>query len=519
VRLNDFFPSPISFEPNILTPFVSVRPSIIIRFNIELLVDLINSDEKLNQQIILVEESSDSTIGVKFINYSQKILEFEPAQDLNPGSTYQVTVLKTIQSVEGREASANRSFVFTVSQTDVPQVELLEPANFTSTSSVGPFIWNPISVSTSGSTGTIFYRVELDDTIAFKSVASNGWSTLTTDSSAMPGVSLTPSKHYFWRVRGEFITSAGSSVGQWSDPFVWYYGTFLQPSPSTRQTYPDAVTFQVDATSGFENGLSNQLDFPSMVFILSGDIDPSTVTPDTVYMTRESVDGWPTSDKFRVTLNLSVTGRTLYIYPEDPIIVNSRYTLYITTGVGDYSGNYLQETVTRYFTSRYSPLYMGSNVLRANFGQFLIGIPDDILNFQIFRVSLDVNRHWILYYNPLIGGPTEEQVRAQTFLLSYAMERWVECETAVRLLTMKYYELLDTADSMKRLGDYQEQHGVNLLRSLEDEIKRQKQMALQWISEFSRHRARVRSTRKSERWPVWQKSTDYSWNSFRRDNI
>ena len=140
---------------------------------------------------------------------------------------------------------------------------------------------------------------------------------------------------------------------------------------------------------------------------------------------------------------------------------------------------------------------MGSNVLRANFGRFLINVPEDLLNFHIYRVSLDVNRHWILYYNPLIGGPTEEQVRSQVFLLSYAMERWVEHESAARILTMRYYELLDRVDTMKKLGDYTEEHGYHILKDIEDEIKRQKQLATAWISEFSRHRARVRSARVS----------------------
>jgi hypothetical protein len=519
MRLTDFFPAPINIEPNILTDFVSVRPTIMVQFNIELLVDLINSDQKLNQQVILVEESTDTTVPVSFIGYAQKILTFQPAQDLNPGSTYQVTILSTIQSEEGRQASANRSFVFLVSQSNIPGVTLLEPSNFTSTSTVPIFSWEGVNVATTGSTGTLLYRVELDSTIAFKSTSSVGWTTLTSATSAIPGVQLAPSNHYFWRARAEFYTASGSGAGQWSTPFVWYYGTFLQPSPSTRQSYPSAVTFSLLDNSGFQNGLSNQLAFPSMIYTFSGSIDPNTVTSDTVYMSRESVDGWPTSARFLVSLNLTVQGNSLVITTSDQIIPNSRYNLTISNTVADINGNNLVAPISVYFTSRYTPLYMGANVLRANFGKFIINTPEDLLNFHIFRVSLDVNRNWILYYNPLIGGPTEEQVRAQVFLLSYAMERWVEHESAARILNVRFYELLDVADSMKRLGDYQEEHGRNLLRQLEEEILQQKKLATQWIAEFSRHRARIRSTRVGEQWPIWQKSTDYSFQPFRRDNF
>ena len=517
MRQNDFFPSPVSFEPNILTPSVSVSPTILVRFNIELLEDLLNSDQKLNQLILLVEEHTDTTIPVTYLDYGNRILRFKPARDLNPGSVYQVTILGDIQSAQGRAAGANRSYTFKVSSTNVPKVELLEPASFTSTSTVGPFLWLPVAAS--GATGVLQYRVELDETIAFKSVVFAGWSTLTTETSAMPGVLLEASKHYFWRVRAELYTDAGSAVGEWSTPFVWYYGTFLQPSPSTRQTYPDPITFSVSPDSGFPNGLSNQASFPSMIFRFSVDIDPSTVTEQSVYLTREAVDGWPTPNKYYVSINRGVTGKVLEITSNEGIITNSRYTLHITTDVADVNGNHLEEEVTTYFTSRYIPLYMGSNVLRANFGRFLINVPEDLLNFHIYRVSLDVNRHWILYYNPLIGGPTEEQVRSQVFLLSYAMERWVEHESAARILTMRYYELLDRVDTMKKLGDYTEEHGYHILKDIEDEIKRQKQLATAWISEFSRHRARVRSARKSERWPMWHRNTDYSFQEFRRDKI
>jgi len=519
MRLTDFFPAPIYMEPNILTPYVGTQPQISVQFNIDLLVDLINSDEKLNQQIILVEESTDSTIPVHFISYQNRWLTFTPVEPLNPGSSYQVTILSTIQSSQGRTATANRSFVFVVSQSEIPQVTLLEPANYTSTSTVGPFSWSAISVSTTGGTGSLMYRVELDRTVAFQSVSSVGWSTLTTATSAMPGVYLNPGQHYFWRVRGEYYTDAGSGVGEWSDPFVWYYGTFLQPSPSTEQTYPQAVPFQINSWIGANSGLSNQSSYPPIMLQFSSPVDPNTVNSSTVYVTRESVDGWPDSSRTYPNINVTASGTMLYINITDNIVTNSRYVIWLNPPLADIYGNQLVAPWSAYFTSKYSPMYLGLNVLRANFGKFLINVPDDILNFQIYRVSLDVNRNWILYYNPLIGGPTETQVRGQVFIVGYAMERWVEHEAAVRVLTTRYYELLESVDQRKRLGDYEESQSSNLLKQLSDEIANQRKLATAWLAEFSRHRARPRTARKSSQWPVWQRSTDFSMQGMRRDSF
>jgi len=513
VDLSSFFPAVVSFSPNSLDQFVPVRPLIEVRFNTELLASAINTDAGLNQYVILVEEKTARTIPVTFVSYQNRILRFTSSQDLNPGMTYQVTILKEIQSDQGRTASANRSFAFTVSQSNIPQVVLLEPANFTSYSTIPAFSWSPVVVA---STGTLLYHVQLDTNLAFNSYQTQGWETWTPATSAIPSISLNPGQNYFWRVRAELTTSTASGVGAWSVPFVFYLGTFLQPSPSTAQTYPKAVPLAVDDRSSIPDGLSNQPQWPDIRIVFTSPIDPNTVS---VSLTQEYVDGWPRPGTLPVNISWSVTGNVLEIIPLDTIIPNSRYTIGLSPGICDTLGNQLGTYETRYFTSKYRPLYMSANVLRANFGRFLINVPDDLLNFQIYRVSLDVNREWILYYNPLVGGPTEEQVRNLEFLLTYAMERWVECESALRILTMRYYELLEVADETKRLSDYQESHGASILQDLRNEIDSLKKQSLKWISEFSRHRARINSARKSERWPLWQRNTDYSWAQYRRDKI
>lgn len=518
MNLTDYFPSIVSFEPNLTTESVSTLPIIKIRFNLELSLDQVSSDFNLNQLIILIEENSDSTTPVRFYDYQNRVLRIVPTVELNPGSMYQLTVLQDIVSDTGRTMGANKSFVFKVSPTDVPQVRLLIPANNTSVPTNSILVWNSVTTNVSGATGAVSYNIEIDNNITFNTVSQNGWSTSTTSTSALPGIALTQGQTYFWRVQASVTTIAGSTfVGQWSEPFCFYLGTFLQPSPSTRQTYPNVVSFKASQPDWI-NGESNLKDFPNLNITFSNPIDESTVTSDNVKLKKESVDGQPDSYKRDTLITFSVTGNVLYIQTAEAITPNTRYTLCLYN-LADIYGNVLIEPFERYFTSNYTPLYLGANVIRANFGRFLIGYPDDLINFHIFRVSLDVNRNWILYYTPMWGGPTETQVRSMQFILTYPMERWTEHESALRILSMRYYELLEKVDQMKRLGDYTEQHGHNILRDLQDEIHRQKQLSMQWWAEFSRHRARSRSTRESERWPLYGKNTDTSFQNQRRDSI
>lgn len=464
-----------------------------------------NTDALLNQLVFLVEENSNLTTPVSFISYNDRILTFTPSQDLTANSTYQITIKGEIQSAAGRTMGVNRSFVFKVSSAALNAPQPLLPPNYTSVENPPLFTWSPI-VSASGS---INYRIQVSDTIEFNSVYRSGWEAVVPTPNAAPGIPLESGKSYFWRVRAELTTinPTASAVGAWSTPFCFYLGTFLQPSPQTRETYPDAVPIQINYES-WEDGSSNLYDFPTMVYRFSSAIASGSVDSTTVYLTRESVDGYPSSQKFPVDISVSVNGNVLTITPNEGIVINSRYVLTIN-GIEDLNGNVFSK-VTRYFTSRYSPLYLGASVLRANFSQYLNSYPDDLLNFHIFRVSLDVNREYILYYSSMVGGPLEQTVRGMTFGLTYPMERWVEHETAVRLLTMRFYELLEKADESKRLGDYSESHGSSLLNNLQKEIQNQRALATKFISEFSRHRARTRNARRSERWPRWQSHTDYS---------
>ena len=506
MNTSSLFPTIVSFTPVITTENVTVRPQFFARFNLDMDYTQFNTDNLLNQLIFLVEENSAITTPVTFVSYNDKVLLFTPQSDLTANSTYQVTVRGEIQSADGRAMGTNRSFVFKVSSTSVGQPGLILPPNYTSVENPPLFTWT--TVSSTG--GTIQYRIQLDDSIEFNSVSREGWETVVPTANATPGIVLEDSRSYFWRVRAELstITASASSVGAWSEPYCFYLGTFLQPSPATRETYPDAVTFQIDYES-FDDGSSNLGGFPSMVYRFTTPIASGSVDGTTVYMTKEGVDGYPNSQKNGVNISTTVNGNTLTIVPGEGMATNMRYTLTIN-GIQDTSGNTLLKVV-RYFTSRYSPLYLGANVLRANFGQYLTTYPDDLLNFHIFRVSLDINREYILYYSSMVGGPLEGTVRNMTFGLTYPMERWVEHESAVRILTMRFYELMEKADESKKLGDYSESHGSGILDSIQKEIATQRTMATKFISEFSRHRARTRNARKSERWPRWQDfNTDYS---------
>jgi len=504
--LTTYYPTVVGYEPNLDTENVDTRPVISVRFSVDLDPSEINTNEGLARFVILTDESSETSVPVEYVSYSSCILSFQPSGYLTEGGSYQVTILRGIPSFDGRTMQFNRTFTFTVAANDVPQVTLLSPGDKTSHSTVPAFRWSPIVYDTEY---TVQYRIQVDTTTGFTTFDESGWTTLTTETSGLPDTALTQSLSYFWRVRAEIVSGDVTLEGDWSEVRTFYLGTALQPSPSVQQTYVESVPFQVD-TASIEYGLSNQTSFPSLVFTFTAAVDSSTAGA--VSFVRASVDGYPSSATTAVGGTVAVDGTTISIVPSESIIANTRYTVTFTTALTDTSGNALPQTYKMMFTSYYSPLYVGADVLRATFGGLLIDYPDDLLNFYAFRTSLDLNRFTLSERNP-----SEDSVRTAVVIIEYAMERWVEHKTAERMITMKYYELLETADSMRRLGDFTEQRGARVLGELEAARKREAAEAQYWFLQFSARGVKPRSVVKSGNWDPYNRHLDKSFRSFIRD--
>lgn len=509
-----FVPSVVQFSPTLSDSNVPPRPDIWVRFSTEIDPTTINTDVLLNQVTLLIEEASATSISVTFVSYEDRVLTFRPVRDLSPGKVYQMTVLGKIPTPVGRTLQLDRTWTFQIAPSVVGTASLLTPADSTAVAVNPLFTWTSVTVS---STGLLQYLIEVDQTLEFSSISSRGWSTLTTATSALPGPALTPGNTYFWRVTAVLTNLAGSVWGASTDPWAFYIGTFLQPSKSTEVLYPDANGFLIKFTS-FLNGLSNQSNWPSLQFDFSTVPDSGTINTDTVSFIKRAVDGDPTRIGGTVLYTWTLSGTLLTIFPQEPIFQNTRYTITFRSIFS--TGGVEISTTQYYFTSRYSPLYLGLEVLRANYPQFLMGYSDDFLNFHIYRSSLDVNRHYIRVFNPgWINAPSETTVRNQNVpTIAWGMERWVELDAGRRVLTEVLHDFLATSGRMRRLGNYEEENRAEVIRYLQAEIRRITQESTYWIAEFSKKRARPRTVRKDEYYPRWREGFDMSrWNRGRKE--
>lgn len=507
MNLSSFFPTIVDYIPNIETEEVDSIPLIQVRFSVELDKSAINSDETLANYVVLTEEGTEQTVALTFVDYSKRILSFKPATALTEGNYYRVTILRGVPSFDGRTMQFNHTFTFKVTANDIPAPTLVFPGNNTAHTTNPTFIWAPISYETDQ---VLNYHIQVDSNTSFTTVAANGWETVSSACSGLPASALTQDTSYFWRVRAELVSGDITFYGDWSKVRTFYLGTTEQPSKSVRQTYAEAAPFHLSASS-IDDGLSNQSSFPNLRFVFSSNIDASTVSA--VTFTKESVDGYPSLEKTAVDFSTTITNSVLDISINETIVQNYKYTITFDTTLTNTNGDALPEKVSIYFTSKYSPLYVAPIVLRANFGAFLINYPDDLLNFYLYRTSIELNR----YVLSADSNPTEDSLRTEVASVTAPMLRWVEHQTAAKLLTMRYYELLEDADSSRRLGDFQEQRGANILEELRAARKKEEQEALYWFSQFSLRRTKPISVVRSSRWNPQLKYDDMSSAHLNRD--
>jgi hypothetical protein len=482
-----YFPSIISFTPTLATTGVTTLPDLVAKFNME--VEATQFTDHLSEVVLLVSESSQEAIPLTYVSYLNKALTVQPASALTPGEAYQVTLSRNIVSVDGRGMGANRLYVFTVNSYDIPQVDLLTPADSTAVSDL-TFTWSGVTWS---GTGSIQYHVQLDVNTSFTTVATQGWETTTPLLTATVGTVLTTRIPYFWRVRAEEVS--GTTVGPWSEARPLYYGSFLNASADSRQTYEQTEITRVDTSGlpdpdGPEGYLSNQSAYPSLSFTFTRDLASATVTPSTVTLTRHYVDGYPDAVRRAVPFTLTVSGADVTVTPQQPIVGNCKYTLTFSKTIEDILGAPLVKDIVYYWTSGYRPFYCQPDVIRADFGYLLIDVPDDLINFHIFRTSLDVNRDFLFYASRWMGGPSQALVRELTLpatIPTYAMEKYVEFKASERLLTAVLMGVLKDAGRMQRLADYSEQTNEGIVKEFRELIKTKSQEAAMWHSQWSRH--------------------------------
>jgi len=124
------------------------------------------------------------------------------------------------------------------------------------------------------------------------------------------------------------------------------------------------------------------------------------------------------------------------VLPQENIQVNQLYRWRV---VRDGTGLVIWE---RMFYSWFSPCYSHPDAIKVRMGELLpfLEIDEQDLYFLIYRKSLEANRHYLWwYFNPRFGGPTEGTIRALEIGQYFAVQRWVEAQVCIEVLTRQMH--------------------------------------------------------------------------------
>lgn len=505
MNLATLLPSVLEVSPTADSTGVAPRPPITVRFNLEMEASQFASGT-VNQYLVLTNASNDQPVDLELISFTGKLLTVQPAEDLTAGATYLATVLGTLKSAQGRSLGRAFTWQFTVNGVALDPPDLLAPGDNTSHTLLPALAWEAVVPGT----GTVTYEVALAREFGFVETL---WSTETSGTLVTPGISLSEKATYYWRVR----TLYGGEASAWSAIRAFYLGTDLQPSPTTRVRYPEAVPFCVVELTP-EAGTTNQSDWPEIRVTFNTQVDAETVTASSVILRSRPVDDAP--DRARAVLEAARTlglqqpdpqddsswYHTLTVTPCGSIVSNTRYELILTRDLEDVAGNRLAEEVQTYFTSTYTPLYGGFLSTYARCGGLLGQVTEDEVNHQIYRASLRANAR----YAAAVGGLTEslvsgtppslDQVRSQAISITPALIEYVELSAAIGLLESYQYQCFQIADRRRVLADFQDQVGADLLDALAAKLKELRAELAALDATLFNRLLRPRSGVKSETW-------------------
>lgn len=130
---------------------------------------------------------------------------------------------------------------------------------------------------------------------------------------------------------------------------------------------------------------------------------------------NQEVTGDPVIDHTPPTIDIQLSGKSL-ILNTTGILNNNEYIVKLAAGFPGLNTNPLQSDYNFVFTSTYSPLYIGYNLVRLNIGPILAitmnFVPNDTLNRIIYSVSRQADN-----LSPVIIDPTDLPWFVKEFVL------------------------------------------------------------------------------------------------------
>jgi len=445
-----FIPTILTYSPTTASTGVGTLPNIDITFSRDMDTAQFTASETLNTLFSLVELSTDASYDLSYSNYDSDsfILTLVPATALIPGETYQVLARQTIQSSTGRTLPRNYTWDFTVNGSTLGMPTLIFPQNETIHSAMPTLSWSSVASASS-------YDLVISTTPRFSTaVLSVNVPTSTTYS---PNSSaFTVNTEYFWRVRA----AAATTTGAWSTGITsFYYGAFTPTAYDSRLTTPYEGLFGVIAVTP-PDGTTNLAAWPTMLVSFSNSIVASSATSSTVYLYYEPSDGDPAVLPGYLNGGITIASSSIVFTPSGDISENMRYTLNIVS-IQSSNGTQLDSLYQVYFTGKYNPLYADVLSIRAMCGLFVATFTDDLINTHIHQASIDCNRT-----QDLASDTTLTTLKTSISNVTYDMIRYVRAKAAFSLLQLRYFEMLEEADTRKTLGDFTVDIGAGSITEL-----------------------------------------------------
>ena len=136
---------------------------------------------------------------------------------------------------------------------------------------------------------------------------------------------------------------------------------------------------------------------------------------------------------------ISVDGSVLTFTPDEDFDLNKQYVVTVTAGLQSPILLPLIDDFEMYFTTLMDPMYSSYVLVRQTGGAFLDMVPVDVINREIYHISLIVNSI----------APSEIMVTVPWYVT-----RFVTCRVAYGLLTGVLEKLVIDGYTSKTLGDF-----------------------------------------------------------------
>jgi len=491
-----------------------LRPDISMQWNLDVDTTQFSTPSTLASLVMLINETTSLQIELEYVSYStqNRVLTLRPTVDIPRSTLYTVYVDSKVLATSGRKSKQAFRWQFETAAGSLDAPGVTDPADYSVQSTFPTFSW------TAAGTGTITYLLQIDDRWDFGSV---DYQTTTQSLSISPTPGLPAENTYYWRV----LSYSATATGSWSDTKQFYYGTPRQATAETRQTWYEADDFGI-ARQHWTNGLSNQGGFPTLKLTFTA--VPNTDYQSYLSMWRQAIsprnDTTSTYQWVAVAGSWTLTGSSIQFTPGEALVPNNRYEMRVDRYLSSVDGVALGKDYVLYFTSAYSPMYADLRAVRSRFLSAEQNIPDDLINYFIYRASLEANARYYMYLQgqPWAYGdqPTEGTVRDSAALKSFGVGRWVEAAATLSLLQSILYENLRLVDSERQLGDYTFKLGPGFIKAMELAMK-QAAEDLDYWEDYLSVSDQSRSTTRSYYWNPANRDYDASIADLeaRRDNL